>query len=210
MQGAIAAHAEIPAPAGEEIGVAEHTAFGQAGGAGGVEQGGFIRRGTGRVRGGGRGVVRADDRNIGQRRAAGGSIDREGDFRVGDEVVQFRRAQVRVDRHDGNAEPVEREEMQQHGRPVFQPQADAMAGAVAGGTVARHQRIHRRACLGVGDFAGQNAIDGGGFRQHRHERAVGILRHGGAELCVNGAGHHMNNWMLPKALSGFTRSIRFS
>jgi hypothetical protein len=51
---------------------------------------------------------------------------------VFDDIFEFGRAQIRIDRHHGNAEAVERKPVTEERRTIFQKQADALAGAVSG------------------------------------------------------------------------------
>jgi len=56
-----------------------------------------------------------------------------------DRVAAFVRAIIRIERHDGRSEPVQRQKMQVKIRSVLQQDCDAMAEAVARARVALPQ-----------------------------------------------------------------------
>src|SRR5665213_2237099 len=93
-----------------------------------------------------------------------------------------------------------------------------MAGAVARGAIQCGQCIDAQSCLDIGDLAGFDAVFISSLRQDLEEwkvwpacdRFLEGAVNGMRVNCVRSWHRYMNNWMLPNALSQFTRSIRFN
>ena len=146
------AEAEVPLAGAQEIAVGEAAALGLAGGPRGVEQGAF---GAAADRSGA--SPRSGVRASGIRPATSGRIvsssllaelaasrrplSRPGCTTASTislwliEVAPFGRTHVLVDRHDADAERVERQPVGEERRPVFEHQADAMPRTIAGARV---------------------------------------------------------------------------
>ena len=114
---------------------------------------------------------------------------------MADEVFQFRRAQVGVDGHDGDAQAIEREPVQEEGWPVLQQQPDAVPVAVARLRVAAlHPPDHdgRRV---VEEVSRVDAVGDGRLGQHPQEGARAVAGSGGRERGrdggVGGIGEHL-------------------
>ena len=151
-------------PASQEVAVAQHAALGPPGGARGVEQRAFAVSPIGSSR---RAAARRAARAARRRRPPRAAMSqrasaaalrsaaacarqrhRQHDLAVLDQVAQFGRAQVGVDRHHADAQRIEREPVQQEGRAVLQQQPDAVAMAVARRGVRPPQRLDLRRCIG--------------------------------------------------------------
>ena len=109
---------------------------------------------------------------------------------MADHVLDLGRPQIRVDRHERDAEPVEREPVPEEGRSVLDENADALAGPEAGGFVGGRQRLHMFQRFRVRDFARRYAVGRGRLRQDAEERALRIARGGGGEEIEDGALFH--------------------
>ena len=89
--------------------------------------------------------------------------DRERGHHVGmaDQIFKLGRAHVRIDRHQRDAERIERKPVQEEIGPVFQQHAEPMAMAVPCVTIGGAESFDRRLRILIAEVPGRNAV---GFR----------------------------------------------
>jgi hypothetical protein len=168
------AEAEVPLAGAQEVAVGEAAALGLAGGARGVEERALgaaaddlldaARRRAG---------VRDPPRDLGPDRVEQGAgrarrlaqaalaprlHDRQHHLAVADDVAPLGRAHVLVDRHDADAEGIEREPVGEERGPVLEQQADAVARPIAGVGVGGAQPLDLAGHLAPGALAGFDAV----------------------------------------------------
>jgi hypothetical protein len=93
-----------------------------------------------------------------------------------------------VDRHDADAERVQRQPVGEERRPVLEQQADAVAGAVAGLRIEAAQALGLALDLAPAARAALDAVRARGDRLD--DEQVGVAAPGGdaLERCVDGGG----------------------
>ncbi len=177
----------------EEVGIRQDATFRPPCGAGRVKQRAFggrgdaviaLRRWTWRTRQHGlrrqavdHGKIRAavqPRRSLTQTRHAVRHRHCKCGVRMLEQIAHFLRAIIWIDRHDANAERVERQKMHKELRPVFEQQRDAMTMPIARRAIEvrlpRHGRVNRAITLDVD--GGERLI---GLRT-RHDQKRGIRR----------------------------------
>ena len=180
------AEAEVPLAGAQEVAVGEAAALGPPGGARRVEQRALgaaadrlappaapasARRdppgdlGPDRLQ-----RLRRPAGRLAQAALAAAACATPGHLAVADQVPQLGRAHVLVDRHDADAERVERQPVGEERRPVLEQQADAVAGAVAGLRVGGAQPLDLAGDLAPAARAGLDAVGRGRDRLDREAR----------------------------------------
>ncbi len=114
--------------------------------------------------------------------------DGERDLAVADQVLPLGRAHVGMDRHDADAERVERQPVGEEGGPVLEQQADAMAVAVAGLGVVGAQPLDLAGDLAPAARAWIDRVAGGRHGLDAQELGVAAARGSAGECGIDG-GH---------------------
>ena len=222
------AEPDIPVAGVQEIAIGQDATLGLARRAGGVEDGclrlgpqrGNLSFGTERCRR----LVRPGHGEAGPDRRSGSlqvgnpltHRNRCRHLAMTDQVLQFRSAQIRIDRDDRRPDSVQRQEIEKEVGAVEQQETDTHPRTVSGSTKLGRPRTDLRLDGGVTQIAGADPIDLGGFRQHPQKGLVWVAARGcletrGDRFSLDGHGQlYMNSWMLPCGASKFSRSTRFS
>ena len=111
-------------------------------------------------------------------------------FAMIQKVGNLGRAIVRIDRHAGNAERVERQLVQAMLRPVLQRHSYSVPVAITGVPIARDQLIDRACGICVVDFVSVLVITARRVRRHAEERPVAMARDGFAKRHIGRLVHN--------------------
>jgi hypothetical protein len=98
--------------------------------------------------------------------------DRQADAAVPDQMIQFRRAQIGVQRDDAGPQAVQGHPVQDGGRPVFQHQTDPMTDAIPGRAITPGELADLSRRLGVSQGSRRNVITFRGAVGDMQERPV--------------------------------------